>query len=278
MSAFEIEKRPVNLDDLPAPLAEGDLRETFDLPLIGGREAETGEAVSRAHADAAALFGDTGPARRRVSAAEARARARRCIHCSGFVPQGMSICSTCGTDQETGLRVGLADDLAPPPPPPPEGPPFHAALIGTLALAASVIMAVVGFIQSFRVETTLENAGWLALAIICGLGIYASIQFLRAKSAKLLILALTFGAGLDVIALIGVPIILPNFDDQDVIVHEVRPDDPDSSDVSITPIEDRLNLGRIALGIALILVYAMFSLYLISPPVKKFIHNRGSPV
>jgi len=276
MSLFDMEKRPADVDDLPAPLAEGDLRETFDLPLIGGREAETGEAVSSPHAaDAAALFRDGGPAKRRLSAAEARAKARRCVQCNGFVPQGMSICSNCGTDQETGLRVGLEDDLAPPPPPAPDGPPFHAAVIGGLALAGSVIMTIVGIVQSVRVETTLENAGWLSLAVVCAFGIYASVQFLRAKSAKLLILALTLGAGLDVIALIGVPIIQPNFEDPDLIVHQVRPDDPDSSDVGITPIEDRLNLRRIGFGITLILVYTLLSLYLISPPVKKFIHSRG---
>jgi phage FluMu protein Com len=276
MSAYELPKPPAKFDDLPTPLAEGDLRETFDLPLISGREAERGEAVSDSRAaDAAALFNDSGAAKRRLAAAEARANARRCTQCNGFVPKGMSICVACGTDQETGLRVGLEDDLAPPPPPPPEGPPFHVALIGGLTLAGCVIMLIVGIVQSARVESTLENAGWLSLAVVCALGIYASIQFMRAKSAKLLILAMTLGAGLDVIALIGAPIIQPNFDDQDQIVHEVRPDDPDVSDIGITPFADRLNFRRIALGITLILVYTVLSLYLISPPVKRFIHARG---
>jgi hypothetical protein len=276
MSAYEMPKRPANLDDLPVPTAEGDLRETFDLPLVSGREAERGEVASDPRAaDAAALFQDSGPAKRRQSGAEARARARRCVQCNGFVPQGMSICSACGTDQETGMRVGLEDDLAPPPPSGPDGPPFHVTMIGGLSLAGCVVMVVVGIFQSTRVDSVLENAGWLSLAIVCALGIYASIQFLRAKSAKLLILALTLGAALDVIALIGVPIIQTNFDDQDRIVHEVRPDDPDVSDVRITPIEDRLNFRRIALGVTLILVYTVFSLYLISPPVRKFIQSRG---
>jgi hypothetical protein len=277
MSSYEMEKRAPNLDDLPSPVAEGDLRDTFDLPLSGGRDAETGAAVAGSNyaSDAAALFKENPAEKRRVSAADARAKARRCVQCNGFVPQGMSICVNCGTDQETGMRVGLEDDLAPPPPPPAEGPPFHAAIIGSLVLASSVIMTIVGLFQSTRVTTSLENAGWLSLAIICGLGIYASIQFLRAKSAKLLILALTCLVGLDVVALIGVPIIQPNFDEQDQIVHKVRPDDPDTSDVGIKPIEERLDLRRIALGIGLILGYTVLSLYLISPPVKRFIQHRS---
>ena len=39
--------------------------------------------------------------------------------------------------------------------------------------------------------------------------------------------------------------------------------------------EDRLDTNRIALGVAVILVYALLSMYLISPPVKKYIRSRS---
>ena len=81
--------RPQTPDDLPIATSEGDLRETFDLPLLSGRDAESGHAASApATADAAALFQDHAPAKRRVSAAEARSRARRCVHCGSGVRPG----------------------------------------------------------------------------------------------------------------------------------------------------------------------------------------------
>src|SRR5579875_2827588 len=120
-------------DDLPIPVSDKDLRETFDLPLIGAREAERQGASSvQAVGDATALFQDRPAPRRRAAPGDARGQARRCSHCGGLVPQGMSICVTCGTDQETRLRVGLEDDLVPPPPPPATGPPLHIAIIGGL--------------------------------------------------------------------------------------------------------------------------------------------------
>ena len=130
-------------------IAEKDLRETFDLPLMSARDAErSGADTEHAIGDAAALLDDRGGPRRRTTAAEARARARRCSQCGGLVPQGMSICVSCGIDQETGLRVGLEDDLAPPPPPPPQGPPIHIALIGGLCGTAGLILLILSLIRS----------------------------------------------------------------------------------------------------------------------------------
>ena len=107
MSQFDLERRSSTPEELPIPRSEGDLRDTFNLPLVSGREAEEGSVVAgggRGVADAAALFQDSGRARKRVTAADARSQARRCMKCGGVVPRGMSICSTCGTDQESGLR------------------------------------------------------------------------------------------------------------------------------------------------------------------------------
>lgn len=117
LSRVDLETLKPPLDDLPVSLGDHDLRETFDLPLMsGGRDAET--APGAGMADAASLLDEPAP-KRRKTAAEARSTARRCSNCGGYVPQGMSVCMSCGLDQETGVRVGMDDDLIPPPPPRP---------------------------------------------------------------------------------------------------------------------------------------------------------------
>jgi hypothetical protein len=278
MSAFDLRERATR-DDLPAPRAEGDLRETFNLPLTSGRDVERGQVDSgRDIADAASLLTDRGRSERRLRGAEARARGRRCAHCGGAVPQGMSICVTCGTDQDTGQRVGFDDDLVPLPPPTAEGPPLHVSIIGGLCSAGSVAMLVLAVIASTRSESGLEQSAWLGLALVAIFSIFASIQFIRGKSAKQLIAALTLGVVIDVMALIALPILQANFQDQDKIVTRTRPQDPEESNVVIKPLEERIDTARIALGVVLIFVYALLSMYLISPSVHRYIHppaDRG---
>jgi hypothetical protein len=278
-TSADMDKRPPSREDLPIPTSEGDLRDTFDLPLVigGGREAERDDAtIGSRTADAASLFKDDGPSKRRPTTAEARARARRCIHCGGGVPQGMSLCPTCGTDQETGMRVGLEDDLAPPPPPRPQGPPLHVSIVGGLCGTAGLILTLLGVIQSTRGESNLQNYCWLVLALVSGFGIYACVQFIRGKSVKLLMLALALGVAVDVIGLIAFPIIQAIIDDPDHIVSEVKPSDLEDSNVGIRPFEERIDIQKIGFGVTLILVYAVLSLYLMSPPVKKYLFlTRG---
>ena len=176
-------------------MGEGDLREAFDLPLTSGsaRDLERGAGVPGAHtADVAGLFEDR-PSKRRLTAAEARSQARRCVTCGAGVPRGMSICTTCGTDQDTGLRVGLEDDLAPPPPPPPQGPPVHVSVAGGLCITAGLIFLILALIQSTKTQSTLELLSWLSLGLVSAFAIYGSVQFLRGKSAKVLIVALDHG-------------------------------------------------------------------------------------
>ena len=274
-TSFDLEKRPPSRDDLPIAISEGDLRDTFDLPLVGGgggRAAEQGE-VSPGYgtADAAALFKDDGPSKRRPTAAEARSRARRCTRCGGGVPQGMSLCPTCGTDQDTGMRVDLDDDLAPPPPPRPQGPPLHVAIVGGLCGTAGLIFTLLGVIQSTRSESNVQNYGWLVLALVSGFGIYACVQFIRGKSVKLLMLALALGVAVDVIGLIAFPIVRAMVADPDQIKSEVKPTDLDDSNIEIRPFEKRIDTQTIGLGVTLILIYAVLSLYLMSPPVKKYL-------
>ncbi len=276
-SNFELPSAPKTPDELPLPFAEKDLRETFDLPLMSARDVErSGAAPEPAIGDAAFLLDDRRGPKRRVTAAEARGRARRCSHCGGLVPQGMSICVSCGTDQETGLRVGLEDDLAPPPPPPPQGPPVHVALIGGLCGTAGLILLILSLVRSVGNTGTWQNYGWLCLAMISAFGILASVQFIRGRSAKLLMVALTLGVVIDLMALIALPLIQANFEDSEKIIKSVHSDDPDISDIEIQPLEDRIDAQPIMLGIMFIVIYAILSLYLMSPPVKKYIHPRGT--
>ncbi len=269
---YELQKRPPSQDELPNASSEGDLRETFELPLMSGRDVERGHAAQEpAIGDAAALFQDGGPTKRRVSAAEARSKARRCVHCGMGVPQGMSICPTCGTDQETGLRVGFDDDLIPPPPPRAKGPPLHIAIIGGLCGTAGLIMMLAGAIQSTKGQSSAENYTWLALAIVSAFGIFGCVQLIRGKSAKVLMLALTLGVAVDVVGLVAVPLIQPLLEDEEKNLVEVKPKNRDESKVELKPFEERINTRKIELGVVVILIYAILSLYLMSSPVKRYI-------
>ncbi|WP_337176471.1 hypothetical protein [Paludisphaera sp.] len=286
-STYEIPKaRLPDPDDLPIPRAEGDLREALDLPLLASdAEKSVGggsRPAARPEGDAAALFQDEPRRARKRTGAEARMSARRCSRCGGFVPQGMSICQSCGTDQDTGMMVGLDDDLTPPPPPRPTGAPLYITIPGMLCGLAGGIMAILALVQSARTEEGVHRYGWLMLAVVAGYGVYGAVQFLRGKSVKVLILALTLGAIVDVIALIGLPIFEANFaDTADVVVRTTVPaDDPDAAelaDYEYRPLVDRLDQQRIKLGVALLVGYALFAAYLNSPPVKRFFIRRSLP-
>jgi hypothetical protein len=284
---FELEQRPPSrddlptprrgpgLDDLPLPVAEGDLRETFNLPLVSGREAERAEvAAGPADGDAAALFEDRAGPQRRTTAGDARRRARRCSHCGGLVPQGMSICVSCGCDQESGLRVGLEDDLVPSAPPRPQGPPVHIAVTGGLCAAAGSILLILSLIQSVRGSGRWENYGWLCLALVSAFGIFAAVQFIRGRSAKPLMLALSLGVIIDLMGMVAFPLIQANLQAPDRIVSEAKAPDLDASDIEIKPNVERLDARSIEVGIILVGIYVMLSVYLMSPLVKKYFHSR----
>ncbi len=275
MSRFDMEIKPPNRDDLPLSIGDQDLRETFDLPLMSGRDAErAGAAPEPAISDAASLLDEPAP-RRKMTAAEARSRARRCSNCGGYVPQGMSVCISCGLDQETGVRVGMDDDLIPPPPPRPQGPPLHVAIMGGLCGTAGLFLLIMSLVNSVGGAQGWQNYGWLCLALVSAFAIFAAVQFIRGKSAKLLMVALTLGVVVDVMALVAMPLLLANFEDPQQVVKPVRPQDPDfESDITIKPFEERIELRTIVLGIAFLVIYAILSVYLMSTPVKKYVHAR----
>src|SRR4051812_14666402 len=102
-SSHEVAKRPPSNAELPLLAADHDLRDMFDSPLASAAAIERA-AVStqtRGVSDAEALFQDEPARRRKPKGAEARAQNRRCSNCGGVVPVGMSICSSCGVDQDT---------------------------------------------------------------------------------------------------------------------------------------------------------------------------------
>jgi phage FluMu protein Com len=275
-STHEFPRRPPSVDDLPSAFVEGDLRETFELPLMSGREAERDQAASKpAIGDAAALFNDKGAPKRKTTAADARARARRCSTCGGLVPQGMSICISCGLDQETGVRTGLDDeDLLPSGPPPSYGPPIHVAIIGGLCAAAALILVLLAVTKSVRGNSDWLQYAWLALALISAFGIYSAVEFIRGRTAKLLMLSLMLGIIVDLMAMIALPIAeVFLVDPQHIIFTEPKPD-LDDSNVRIIPPEERIDTQRITLGIAMLVVFALLYMYLMSPPVRKYMHSR----
>jgi hypothetical protein len=282
LTSKDFGKRPPSHDDLPIPAGDQDLREMFDLPMGTAASIERSAVSGPAPdvSDAEALFKDQPARKKKTKGAEARAQARRCSHCGGFVPQGMSICVTCGTDQDTGLRVGLDDDLAPPPPPPSTGPPLHIAITGFLCGLTGVVLLILALIQSVRGEPGPTQYGWLCLALVSGFGIYGAVQFLTGKTAKMLILALTLGVFVNLFSLIAMPIIQANFEDRErVISHRVvKNDDPDAldaEDVEIKPIAERIDQQKITLGLTVILIYALLCIYLLSPPVKRYFARQA---
>jgi hypothetical protein len=277
-STYEIPKRPPSLDDLPTSTVEGDLRETFDLPLISGRQAEREQAASQpAIGDAASLFDDRGAPKRKTTAADARAKARRCSNCGGIVPLGMSICISCGLDQETGIRTGLDDeDLLPTGPRLSQGPPIHVAIVGGLCAAAGLILVLLAVTRSVRGNSDWRQYGWLFLALVSAYGIYTSVEFIRGRTAKLLMVALMLGIIVDLMAMVALPIVefvMP--DPQRNFSTDPKPE-VDDSPVLIKPPEERLDMQRIIYGIGVIVIFAMLYLYLMSPPVKRYIHSRAA--
>jgi hypothetical protein len=248
--------------DETLPTAAGDLRETFDLPLLTEEDTSSAKPTRGGSSDALSLFqGDKPAGPRRQNAAEARSKARRCPTCGGVVPVGMSLCSTCGLDLESGRRVDLLDDLAPPPPPPSHGPPIPVVLIGGLCLLGSIFLALFSGVKSLRGAN-----GWGFFFPLCVFGGFAAVQFLRGKSAKLLLLALTLGAVVDVVGLIVMPVYYANMETK---VQRKTSTDIDVEDEVFQPVTERLDMQAISAGITLLILYALVSVYLMSPAMNR---------
>ena len=113
-------------------------------------------------------------------------------------------------------------------------------------------------------------------------GIYSSVHFLRGKSAKPLLTALTLGAMIDVVGFIGLPLYHANFDDDATLIAKApaKPSD-DSSEPSTSSaidnetgrsVQDRLDYTQLNLGISLLIAYGVISIYTLSISVNR--HQR----
>jgi hypothetical protein len=259
-------------------VAAGDLAETFGADLLMGEDTPRPPSNARKSADAASLFEEKAEPKRRVTAAEARKQTRRCPSCTTVVPAGMSLCSRCGLDLDTGKRdvVEHIFEEEAAPVVAHTGPPIAITIIGGLTLMASVILGIIA-VRSLGISfSTPEGLGGLCFAAICVFGIYASFEFLRGKTAKLLMIALALGAAMDIIMLIGMPVYQSIFD---VNVEQVSASDAkkgaesDEVDVRIEQPEKRLERSggftKIKWGIGILLVNAAVFVYLSTAGVRR---------
>ena len=248
--------------DVSLPTAPGNLRETFDLPLLSDLASPTPTSGAQPQAaDALALFEEKKPAPRRPNAAEARSQARRCPTCSSVVPAGMSLCSKCGLDLETGSRIVLDEDLMPEAPKRAGGPPLPVTVIALISLLGCLLLAVYSTMQWKR-----GTDGWQYFIPVCLFGAFAAVHLLRGHTAKLLIVALSLGAMVDVVAFIALPIVQAN---EETKIEQRPVDDDEFENVAIQPITERLDTNKLSLGIVNLILYAAVAAYLSSPGVRR---------
>jgi hypothetical protein len=175
----------------------------------------------------------------------------------------MSICQTCGLDLETNSRVSLEDDLAPQSAPRAASLPIAVGIIGGICLLGSLFFAVLTASLWLR-----GYDGYQYFVPVCLFGVIAAVQFLRLKSLRLLLMAMSLGVALDVVGLIAMPIY--DAHSQTTIKERTVPvSSPDEEGVIIESAVNRLDSQRLGLGIGLILAYAGVSAYLLSPQVKR---------
>ena len=178
------------------------------------------------------------------------------------------------------MRVGRDDDLVPLPPRAATGPPLHVAITGFLCGLTSLLLLVLSLIQSVRGQAGATQYGWLCLALVSAFGIYGAVQFFIGRSVKYLMLALTLGVFVDAMSLIALPIYQATFADQEAVVTKVNkkdnPDSLDDEDMQIIPITERLKMDKIKGGLIVILLYVLLSIYLMSPPVKRYFIRQAA--
>jgi hypothetical protein len=251
--------------DADVPIVASTLRETFDLPLT---HLDSGSARAPRAGDAAALFHEEAPLVRRRAGASARSQPRRCPACGGNVPVGMSLCSSCGLDIETGQRVEQEPiELdAPRRSSRAATAPLGVAMVGGGLVVVSGILAFIALAQWMQ--------GRPIAALLCApclFGVYASIQFLRGKTVRLLLIALSLGALVDLGGLIALPVYQANAE-LPVVVPPANAE-IDEAEVLIPSLIDRLDLRRITCGIIVLILYAAICLYLLSPGVRRFVRR-----
>ena len=261
--------------DVELPTSQAPLRETFELPLLSEVDPPSrskrvkSPATGDGTADALGLFQDEPKANRKLKGAAARAQARRCSSCSTIVPAGMSLCSKCGLDLDTGKRLTPAEifeDAMPVVHRNPT-PPISVLLVGSLCSFGFLLLAFISLIQWSR-----GADGAQFLMVIWIFGLYSGVQFLRRKSIKPMLVALSLAVGVGTVYLIALPIYHANFGTGTAIgspessgtLDEVYTDGP-----RIKPISEQIDLNRITWGIGSLLSYAAVAVYLNSPGLRR---------
>ncbi len=262
--------------ELPKLPAASGLGETYELPFLtdpvpapapkGARPGPHVAPPPAAAADVLALFLDEPKSARKPKGAEARAQARRCPTCGNVVPVGMSLCSTCGLDLDTGKRIApleILEDEMPEPYREPV-PPMGVLFVGSITAMGFLILSVASLVWWQK-----GMGGVQFLLIIWLFGLYGAVQFLRRRSIRPLFLALSLAVGIGAVALIVMPIVAANMPPEvvDNLVPPAPGEDPDLLDIK--PLTDKLDLNRITWGIASMLAYAAVAVYLNSPGLRK---------
>jgi hypothetical protein len=251
---------------LPRPQVPGGRREAFDIPVLD--ESKSASPYSGA---AEALFRDDHEAERPLSAAEARSRPRICPECTATVPRGMSLCQNCGLDLDTGRRAAPqaleADEdeevvywdasrssYAEP------SAPFGVFIVGGLTLVLSVALFVLTLVHFG------QGLGGASLAIVCLFGAFASFQFLIGHSVRPLLIALIVGGLVDVVALIALPVIAAN---EQIPVADPLLEAPAGEEPVIPSLMERLETGKITLGVVLLIFDTVALIYLSTGGVRR---------
>ena len=242
-----------------------------------------GKSASKANVaavgDAAALFRDEPKSSRKLQGAEARAQARRCSSCSSIVPAGMSLCSRCGLDLDTGQRIepiDIYEDEAPVIHRS-ETPPIGVMVVGSFCSFGFLLLSMISLVQWGR-----GAQGSQFLLVIWLFGLFGGIQFLRLKSVRPIFLALSLAVMVGAVYLIAMPIFYANMPPEvapeSVSLTETVVEDFDAP--QIRSITESLDLNRISWGVGSLISYAVVAVYLNSskpsPPLQALIVDSES--
>ena len=261
--------------DVELPTSLASLRDTYEVPLLSDHDSpaasrSSGKAGASGVGDAMALFKDEPKSNRKPRGAEARAQARRCSSCSSIVPAGMSLCSRCGLDLDTGHRVepmDIYDDEAPAIHRS-QAPPIAILAVGSFCSFGFLLLSMISLVQWGR-----GTVGAQFLLVIWLFGLYGCVQFLRRKSIRPIFTALSLAVGVGAVYLIALPI----FDANTPQGAEVAPERASLTTIlvedfdapQIRPITESLDLNRIKWGVGSLLSYAVLAVYLNSNSLRR---------
>ena len=257
--------------DVELPTSLAPLRETFELPLLSDddqpkRGKSPAKSAASAVGDASALFQDEPKSARKLKGAEARAQARRCSSCSSIVPAGMSLCSRCGLDLDTGQRIApmeIYDDEMPVAHRSP-APPMGVLMVGSMCSLGFSLLSMVSLVQWSK-----GVQGAQFLMVIWVFGLFGGVQFLRRKSIRPIFLALSLAIGVASVYLIALPIYHANTPQVAATSNLIADPTVDFDGPQLHSIAESLDMNRITWGVGSLLSYAAIAVYLNSPGLRR---------